>query len=278
MSRTNVRKEKIEFVRCNLCGADNSDNYILFEEYKYVKCRECGLIYQNPRPMFNALKNRYSKKYFNYEFRNQENFFNLMKLALKDLKFHEKIAPQFKVNNRKFLDIGSATGLLLNYIRQYGWEVTGVEICKESAEYAKKNFKLNIINKTVEEAGFRKESFDIVHMSHVIEHVPSPFDTLKEINRILKKDGYLIITTPRVDSFQAGLFKETWRSYHRDHIYIFSKNTLKNMLIKSGFKIKKFITWGGIEKGRANPFVKRIVDKLAKKFKFGDVMCFLAQK
>ncbi len=277
MKKINKRKEKIELVKCNLCGQDNSDNFILFDDYKYVICRNCGLIYQNPRPVFQDLKGRYSQKYFNYEYRNKDNFFNLMKLTLNDIRF-DRISKKFTNKDRKFLDIGSALGLLLNYVKAKGWEPVGVEICKESAEYARKNFGVKIHNKTLEQTGFKSNTFEIVHMSHVIEHVPSPQDTIVEIYRILKPGGYLIITTPRVDSFQAWLFKETWRSYHRDHIYIFSKKTLKGMLLKAGFSIEKFVTWGGIEKGRANKAIKYIADRFVKRFGYGDVMCFLAKK
>ncbi len=276
MTVRNKRGEKIEFVKCNLCGSDDTENYIFFDGYKYVVCRRCGLIYQNFRPVFGDLKSRYSKKYFKYEYRNKDNFFNLMKLTLKDVGF-DKITKSFP-KSKKFLDIGSAVGLLLNYAKQKGWDAVGVEICKESADYAKNKFNVEVYNKTLEKAKFKSNTFNVVHMSHVIEHVPSPSDTLNEIYRILKPGGYLIITTPRVDSLQAKLFKETWRSYHRDHIYIFSKKTLKGLLEKNKFKIKKFVTWGGIEEGRVNLLVKTVADKFVKRFGYGDVMCFLAQK
>lgn len=273
----NIRGEEIEFVRCNLCGADDTIDYLLFDEYKYVKCRKCSLIYQNPRPKFKALKNRYTEKYFEYELRNQENFFLLMKKSLNDIKFFEKLASEFK-EPRYFLDIGCATGLLLNYVRNFGFNVKGVEICPQSVMYARKNFKLDVFLGTFEEANFPDEYFDVIHFSHLIEHLPDPSTSLKNIYKKLKKNGYILVTTPRVDSFQRWIFKEKWRSFHRDHIYIFSKKTLIAIIEKAGFKIKKFISWGGLAKGTVPDILKIPADKLAKFFNIGDVMFVLAKK
>ena len=274
----NTRGEKLLFINCDLCGADNTVDYLLFDEYKYVQCLNCGLIYQNPQPQINPLKKRYTKKYFDYELRNQHNFFELMRKTLQDIKFLEKISPRF-ASQKRFLDIGCATGLLLNYIKHYGWQIQGIEIDEFSTEYARKNFNLNIINKSLEHAKLREESFDVIHWSHVIEHLPSPTAGLEKIYKALKKNGYMLLTTPRVDSFQQRLFKHNWRSYHRDHLTIFSKKTLCRMVEKAGFKILKFFSWGGIAVDAGYPrWIKNITDKSVKLLNKGDVMFLLAKK
>jgi len=275
---TNKRRERIIFVKCDLCGSDDTIDYMIFNDYKYVQCKNCGLVYQNPRPLFQSLRKRYGKKYFNYELRNQENFFSLMKKTLSDIKFLKKFSKQF-TNGKRFLDIGCATGMLLNYVKQYGWNVMGIELDKYSAEYARKKYLLNIINKRLEKAHIEKNSVNVVHWSHVIEHLTSPTQGLKKIHKILKKNGYMLLTTPRLDSFQQKLFKKDWRSYHRDHLTVFSKKTLKKIVEKSGFKVIKFFSWGGIAVDKGYPkWVKFIVDRLVKLFNKGDVMFLLAKK
>lgn len=274
----NNRKEEIKFIKCDLCGNDNTVDYLFFPDFKYVQCVNCGLIYQNPQPHFKQLKDRYAKKYFQYEIRNQNNFFNLMKLTLNDIHFFEKIAPQFNENTRSFLDIGCATGLLLNYIRGHHWQVSGVELGTYSVTYARKRFNLPIINESLENARLPINHFEVVHWSHVIEHLISPTIGLQKIYSVLKPSGYMLLTTPRVDSFQQWVFKSKWRSFHRDHLFIFSKVTLTKLVEKAGFKIIDFFSWGGIAAGLAPKPVKYIIDKSAKQFNFGDVMFILAQK
>ncbi len=274
----NIRNEEIKFVNCDMCGKDNTNDYLLFEDYKYVQCENCSLIYQNPRPFFSPLKKRYLKKYFYYEITNQKNFFELMKKTLQDIDFSGKFSKQFPAE-KTFLDIGCATGLLLNYVREHGWNVKGIELDKYSADYAKKNFNLDIINKSLDEAKVKDNFFDVIHASHLIEHLPSPMAGLKKMHKMLKKGGYILLTTPRKDSFQQYLFKKNWRSYHRDHLFIFSKKTLCQMVEKANFKILKFISWGGIGKDQGYPFwMKNIADKTVKLINKGDVIFILARK
>ena len=64
---------------------------------------------------------------------------------------------------KKFLDIGCATGMLLNYVKNAGWHTKGVELCKQSVEYARKKFKLDVFNGTIEEANFPANYFDVIH-------------------------------------------------------------------------------------------------------------------
>jgi 2-polyprenyl-3-methyl-5-hydroxy-6-metoxy-1,4-benzoquinol methylase len=268
------RNEKYLKTECSLCGKDNARLYLDCTDFKFMKCRECGLVYQNPQPVFEDLKNRYKDDYFVYELENDENFFNLMKLGLKDIKFFKY---KSFVNNR-FLDIGCATGLLVKHMKDRGWDSKGLEICRESAEYGIKKRGVNIIISRLSDAGFNDNYFSVIHFSHVIEHVPLPLNFLKEVYRILAPGGMIIIATPNVDSLQAVLFKDKWRSAIADHLTLFSRKTLKKMLIKAGFKIRKTALWGGLAKGTVPCFIKKPVDRLAKIFRFGDVVLYQAFK
>jgi len=264
--------EILEHIECNICGNGNSSLFLKMEGFAYRKCKKCGLIYQSPRPVFDELQKRYGENYFHYEFSNQENFFNLMKLGLKDIGFDEFYKKG--VNGRRFLDIGCATGLLLNYLSRKGWKVHGVEICRASAEYGIKNFNLDIFIGTLEEASFPSNYFDVVHFSHLIEHVPDPLSLLIEVRRIVKKDGHIILTTPNVHGFQARVSGRKWRSAIPDHIFLFSKKSMRKILYRTGFRVVKQVSWGGIPVGKRPDFIKKPADRLAKLLNIGDVMLF----
>ena len=136
-------------ISCNLCGKNETQLYIDGNGYRFVKCIYCSLVYQNPQPDFKNLRQRYSEEYFNYELENEENFYRLMRLGLKDISFFN-IANS--VPNREFLDIGCATGRLLEYMRSQNWKVQGVDLTPQSASYGRKRRKIEIFSGTLEEA------------------------------------------------------------------------------------------------------------------------------
>jgi 2-polyprenyl-3-methyl-5-hydroxy-6-metoxy-1,4-benzoquinol methylase len=226
--------------------------------------------------VFDDLKYRYGQNYFEYELRNEENFFQLMKLGLQDIRLIERTSA---LDHRKaFLDVGCATGMLLEYMRDRGWTVQGVELCRESAEHGIRAKKLDIFIGTLEQAGFPDSCFPVIHFSHLIEHVPDPRAFFLEVRRILVPGGYVVVVTPNIDGLQARLFRERWRSAIADHLTLFSTKTLRTMLVATGFQVLQTVTWGGLAKGSVPAVMKRPVDFFAKKLGFVDVVLMLARK
>ncbi len=262
-------------VKCPVCKTEKVRQFWRLENYSFQKCVYCGHVYQNPRPLSKDLEERYDEDYKQYEVVNADNFFNLMQLGLEDVGF-SKLEENLG-NNKKFLDIGCATGKLVKHLKDRGWESMGIEICKASASYGRDKLGIEILEGTLESLKLPENSFDLVHSSHVIEHVPDPDVYLEEIHKITKPGGYCICVTPNIKSFQANFYREEWRSAIADHVHLFSLDTLKRLMESKGFKILKTGTWGGIPKGEAPEILKKIMDKMAKKFGFGDVMIILAK-
>ena len=73
---------------------------------------------------------------------------------------------------------------------------------------------------------------------------------------------------------QARIAGKNWRSAIPDHIYLFSKKTMKELLRNTGFKIVKQVSWGGIPAGKRPDLIKKPVDRIAKLLNIGDVMLF----
>jgi SAM-dependent methyltransferase len=268
--------ERSRIIACNLCGGRRHRKILQTRDYTFVRCADCRLCFQNPQPVFDDLKVRYGQNYFEYELRNEENFFHLMKLGLQDIRFFERTADLDQ--NRRFLDVGCATGMLLGYMRERGWAVQGVELCRESAEHGIRGKNIDIFIGTLEQAALPDSFFPAVHFSHLIEHVPDPRAFLLEVRRILAPGGFVVVVTPNIDGLQARLFRERWRSAIADHLTLFSKKTLRAMLVATGYQILQTVTWGGLAKGSVPTVVKRPVDFLAKRVGFGDVVLILARK
>jgi 2-polyprenyl-3-methyl-5-hydroxy-6-metoxy-1,4-benzoquinol methylase len=268
--------ERQETIPCAGCGGRRAHPFLPCDGFAFVRCTDCRLVYQNPRPVFDDLRRRYGDQYFSYELSNEGAFFGLMKLGLRDIAFAERTASL--PAPRRFLDIGCATGMLIESMKAAGWEASGVDLCRESAEYGMAHRGISIFIGTLEEAKCAAESFSVVHFSPLNEHVPDPRGFLKEVHRILRPGGFAVITTPNVDGFQARLFGKQWRSAIADHLTLFSKKTLARMVRETGFEIRQTVTWGGLAKGTAPAAIKKPMDLLAKRLGFGDVVLHLAAK
>jgi 2-polyprenyl-3-methyl-5-hydroxy-6-metoxy-1,4-benzoquinol methylase len=275
-SKQPSRQESAEEVRCAVCGA--ADYRLAWEgpEYRFVRCSSCGVLYQNPQPRQDDLTLRYDEEYFRYERENEEAFYGLMVKALQDVRFYREVEPRFKAG--RFLDVGCATGRLLAALRERGWQVAGVEVCVPSAEFARRERGLSIHTVPLEQAEISEESVAVVHASHLIEHLSDPGRFVAQARRILQPGGELILTTPNSDGLQARLFGEQWRSLIPDHVYLFSRSTLRQLLERHGFAVQRVKTWGGLARGLAPAPIKSIFDRAAKTLSFGDVMVMRARK
>ena len=176
----------------------------------------------------------------------------------------------------RFLDVGCATGALLVHFREEGWEVAGAETCAGAAAYGRERHGLDIRPATLAEAGFEASSLDVIHASHLMEHLNDPAAFLACARSLLGPEGLLFLTTPNADGFQARLLGAGWRSAINDHLYLFSARHLDAMLARAGFRTEARITWGGWARGLRPGFLKRPLDRAAKKHGRGDVMACVA--
>lgn len=143
----------------------------------------------------------------------------------------------------KLLDIGCGNGQFLSRMQGFGWQVFGVEPDGQAAKIAREKFGISIYEGTLEEVDFHDDTFDTITMSHVIEHLPDPINTLRECYRVLKPGGQLVITTPNIKSLGHRLFRESWRGFEVPrHLFLFSLYSLRTCAERLGFKVLKLRT------------------------------------
>jgi len=263
-------------ISCALCGSSSFKLHWDCDSYQFQTCAGCGIRYQNPQPIPKDIIKRYDQEYYKYELENEENFFRLMMLGLGDTGFFPLEAGLQK--EKSFLDIGCATGRLLEEMRSRGWSSQGVEVCGPSARHAGEIRGLDVHNGTLDTAPFPPGKFDVIHFSHVIEHINDPVVFLKQVFNLLKPGGTVFIVTPCFTGIQARLFGTKWRSAIADHLYLFSKKQLERILVLTGFQPLKWKTWGGLGVGTAPSWIKRIIDPFAKLTGLGDVIMVRAQR
>ncbi|MDC7220863.1 MAG: class I SAM-dependent methyltransferase [Spirochaetales bacterium] len=269
------RDEKSRLIPCPLCGGDKFRSRWECGSFRFSRCLGCGLIMQNPQILPLHAHSRYDEEYCEYEKGNEESFLHLMKLGLQDAGF-DRWEEEQRVKG-PLLDIGCATGSLIRWLGERGWEAEGLEICSASAERARSGGQ-KVYELPLEKAALSAEAYSVIHSSHVIEHVNDPRSFVREIHRLLMPGGYFLCVTPNTASFQGVVKKEKWRSAIADHLILFSARRLKKLLEQEGFRIIARKTWGGAPAGSVPAPVKKIMDRAAKKGGWGDVVMLLAEK
>jgi SAM-dependent methyltransferase len=158
-------------------------------------------------------------------------------VQVKDYDRTRALLSRLYPDRGRLLEIGSSLGYLLDVFRRDGWDVLGVEPLYLACRIAREERGIESINAILETAGLPDESFDVVLLNHVIEHLDDPLRTLREVNRILKPKGHFVIETPRYDTLMFKLLGRRERSINCEgHIYFFTTQTLRNLYEAAGFK------------------------------------------
>jgi SAM-dependent methyltransferase len=264
-------------VRCDLCGSDNHQSVlggtdrlhrVSDEVFGVVRCRECGLMFTNPRPGDDQISRLYPPaSYYAYQSDDstQRTPRGLRRRALESVLWREHGYPSAGkgivdmllaflskgrycgypsyVEAATVLDVGCGSGDFLHFVSWYGLQGVGVE--RDGGAVAIANQRgLDVREGTLERVPFSPGSFDCVRVSHVLEHLPSPKRALALMNTLLKNNGELVILVPNAAGFLAKMFEENW--FHLDlprHFYHFTPTTIRALLQKTGYsdiKIKKY--------------------------------------
>lgn len=139
------------------------------------------------------------------------------------------------------LEIGCGPGLFLDAMRRRGsWQLKGVEVSELAARIAQERLALDVFHGPLEDAKYPDQSFDVVVMWDVLEHVHAPKETLFEIKRILASDGLLVCRVPLLNGWDRRLFGPYWAGWDAPrHLTVFSMNTLTAMLAQTGFRVRR---------------------------------------
>jgi len=159
-------------------------------------------------------------------------------------RFNYEISKKY-IKNKKILDIGCWTGQFIQLAQKQTRNVYGIDPNKEATQYAQKTYpSARFYNGSVEKLPFKKNTFDVVTFLEVIEHIPKRNETkaLKEIARVLKKDGLLVISTPYNNPLSILLDPAFFLMGHRHY----SQKQMTTLMKSNGFQIVNVYKTGGI--------------------------------
>ncbi|MDI6737836.1 MAG: class I SAM-dependent methyltransferase [Nanoarchaeota archaeon] len=163
---------------------------------------------------------------------------NGLKVSKLDMKYAKRqIGLVGKKQN--VLDIGCSSGKLTSLIALNN-KVAGIELCPNAVKKARRK-GLNVKIGKVQKIPFPDNTFDAVHFSEIIEHILDTDKALKEIYRVLKPKGRLIVTTPNFCCFRDRILVLFGHlqgcARHKEHVKFFNKQRLKKYLNQNGFKV-----------------------------------------
>ena len=136
----------------------------------------------------------------------------------------------------RLLDVGCFCGTLLSEARQMGWEIEGVEPSRWAIEKARELFGIEVRHPSLTAASFPENSFDAVTAVDVLEHFLYPKEEVSELHRILKVGGLLYLSTPDVGSLASRILRRRWWGYRPEHLFYFSRRSLRSFLISFNFE------------------------------------------
>jgi len=231
---------------CENCGGSDFD--LVFSgsdkllgmtgQYQIIKCQHCGIYLTSPRISNEEMQKYYPEEYICYleAIEDDPIFFSRLdrKIALK--KRCKQILKRFEEFG-KILDVGCATGIFLNGMQNLDWEVAGIEPNEKAAAYARKRFDIDVFTGYLNEAHYPDDTFDVITIWDVLEHVPEPEDFINEIYRVLKPGGLVIATLPNANSWERYLFGEHWVGWEIPrHYRSHTPDTITEFLNKHSFQ------------------------------------------
>jgi 2-polyprenyl-3-methyl-5-hydroxy-6-metoxy-1,4-benzoquinol methylase len=225
-------------VNCDLCGRADAAELFAKAGDAYVRCHGCGLIYLNPQPSDAELAAIYGASYYD-AWGIADDAGGVERLKRRTFRtLFERLASRTGCRGGRLLDVGCATGFLLEEARAQGFDPYGVEMSDFSARVAREKIGADRIHRgTLEDASFERSGFDVIVMSDLLEHVRSPSALVRRAGDLLVPSGTLVVVAPDVASLSRRVLGKHWTDFKREHLFYFDRSTLGTMLARAGFDV-----------------------------------------
>ena len=217
-----------------------TDFFVSCEEFIIKRCDSCGFRFtDNIEDELNIGKYYQSENYISHS-NTSKGLVNSAYHTVRKYMLRRKrklVEKSTGLKTGQLLDVGTGTGFFLNEMKSAGWQITGTEKSKDAREFSKKKFGLNILE-TEELFNLKNESFDVITLWHVLEHIHRINENLQKLKELLKPNGKLIIAIPNHNSYDAKHYKELWAAWDVPrHIWHFGPEQMKQLGEKHGLNL-----------------------------------------
>lgn len=200
-------------------------------------CNSCTVAFVNPQPSWEELQPYYTESYWPYQPAGAEELALILKAASQTGEYDRiKLNPQDRV-----LEIGPGSGRFLLAAQHVCCSAVGVEPSPAATKILRAQ-GCNIHNSQFEEfaRSYVGEKFSLVVMSHVLEHLPQPVDTVRQIKRMMKPDSVLLMRMPNAGSWAFQVVKGEWMGTDLPrHLIHWNARALTTLAQRTGMKIVK---------------------------------------
>ncbi len=236
---------------------------------------ECGMAWLDPMPQPDEIGKAYGEYYTHQDAPASSSLFRTFRRAVRDghlrsrLGYRQGVGPPWRQYlaplsaifpggtaeleseamflrapkpGTRLLDVGCGAGEKLAAMLELGWQTEGVDTDPLAVELARSR-GLVVRHGTLPEQGYPSNTFDVIYMSHVIEHVHEPISLLRECVRVLKPGGTFVLLTPNLAGWGHARYGDNWRGLEPPrHLYLFTPQSLARTLRASGFQSSRIRT------------------------------------
>ena len=255
---------------CLLCGGRSSSHLVSGydrihpeeKDFEYSRCDSCGLVFLNPLPTPEEIPSFYPREYVPHQLsrvRNKTGFLN--RFAVRNYYGAESLHRSSVLRRFvrwfssrimrdlceahgacRLLDVGCGSGGLMERHRDLGWTVCGIELSPNACE-ACRSRGLEVHPGTVLDAPLAGRQFDVILLSHVIEHVLDPVGLLRKMREFIAPGGRIILRTPNIHGIGFLMYHSCWSALEAPrHVVLFSPRTLSLLAKRAGFTVRRLKT------------------------------------
>ena len=236
-------------------GYSASSSHQLMDQV--VRCCSCAMHYVNPRLRSDLIIDSYTAAEDpTFVAQNKSRIRSFEKMLRKALVLEGAQDGRGK----RFLDVGCAGGASLVAAKALGFDPVGVEPSRWMADFGRRTYGVDIRDGIVQPGMFQEESFDVITLLDVLEHIPQPKALLDLTFRLLRPDGIFLLSYPDFRSVMGRILGNRWPFWLNVHLLYYDRTTIARQLAACGFRIHRYFPyWPMLELGyileRAIPYV-----------------------
>ncbi len=235
-----------EITTCPICNSSEKTTFLKSRNFRInevvfdiEECSKCEFRYTSPLPSVDEIGEYYATDNYVSHTGTKKGLVNKLFHTARFFTLRSKFNLIKRVSNgKKHLDIGAGNGVFLEFVKEKGWDVSGIELDDQSRSAIENRLGINIAKTVYDNQEIEK--YDVITMWHVLEHVYDLKKDIETIKQKLKSDGALIVAVPNCDSYDAKKYEKYWAAYDLPiHLYHFRPKNIQDLFAQFDMEVKE---------------------------------------